>query len=169
MFSPLRSALRRRLPRTLLAAVAAGGAASASTPAPASASGAAVDGRERNVIARVNAVRADHGLAPLRTGQRISRAADRHSLRQQRAGTLSHQLPGESPLAQRLRRAVHRMPVAEVVLWSARGARSAEIVRAWMDSPGHRAVLLSPDFRLAGVGIRSGRGGVFATVDVAAR
>ena len=139
-------------------------------PASAAAAGAPrFDARERAVLARVNAVRADHGLAPFAAGGRLARAADRHSLRQQRARTLSHQLPGESPLMQRLAKAARATPVGEVVLFASGGTSSAKIVRAWMDSPGHRSVLLSPDFGRAGIGIRTGAGGAFATMDVAAR
>ena len=35
------------------------------------------------------------------------------------------------------------------------GGEAAIIVRAWMNSPGHRAALLSPRFRRVGVGRRS--------------
>lgn len=127
-----------------------------------------LDTRERAVIHRVNAVRADHGLAPLSFGGRLSRAADRHARRQLRARVLGHQVGGEAPLATRLARAARVQPIGEVVYFSGRGARSAAIVRAWMDSPPHRAVLLHPDFGRAGIGIRTGRGGLYATVDVAA-
>lgn len=128
-----------------------------------------VDLRETAVIDRVNAIRADHGLAALSIDPRLSRAADRHSRRMARARTLAHRLAGEGRLSGRLRWAVGTANVGEVIFWGKGGVRSAEIVRAWMNSPGHRDLLLSRRFALAGIGIRSGGGGAYATVDLASR
>jgi uncharacterized protein YkwD len=162
--------LRSRLTRTaaLLCALLPGLALGAS-PAAAATGSPSLDGRERTVIERINAVRADHGLAPLTTRRKLSHAADRHTARQLSRRTLSHQLPGEASLQGRLRLSAGRLPVGEVVAWAARqGSGSAAIVRNWMDSPEHRALLLSGDFRVAGIGIRTGSGGLYATVDLAA-
>lgn len=128
-----------------------------------------VDLRETAVIDRVNAVRADHGLGALTIDPRLSRAADRHSRRMARARTLAHRVAGEGGLSGRLRWAVGDADVGEVIFWGDGAVRSAEIVRAWMRSPGHRDLLLSPRFTLAGIGIRSGGGGAYATVDLASR
>ena len=38
-------------------------------------------------------------------------------------------------------------------------ATAAEIHRAWMDSPGHRANILRPQFREIGIGIALGAAG----------
>lgn len=160
----------QRLPRAALRRAALASTALALTIAPAAAAAdSSIDARERAVVDRVNAVRAHRGLAPLALDRRLSASAARHSQRMQARGVLAHRLPGEAPLASRLRWAVGGALVGEVVAWRARGARSAQLVRSWMDSPPHRAVLLSGRFRSAGVGIVSGRGGVYATVDVAAR
>ncbi len=156
----------RRLLRPLLA-LAAAGIASATAPAPALADGPQIDGRERNVVHRINQVRIDHGLRPLDLTPGLSRAADRHSRWQARSRTLSHRLPGERDLTARLRKPAGGAPVGEVIFWSTGGSRSAQLVRAWMDSPGHRATLLSSSFSRAGIGIRAGRGGLYATIDVA--
>ncbi len=155
---PARRALRRLLALSSLLCVP--------LAAPAAAS-AAHDGRERAVVKRINAVRADAGLRPLALRASVSRIADRHSLRLGRAGVLSHQLGGEASPAQRLRKLSGTS--GEVLYAAGRGARSSTIVRAWMDSPGHRAVLLSPRFKAAGIGIRHGAGGLYVTVDVVGR
>lgn len=171
MSFPRPSAPRRSRRRTVIvasAALAAGAASVGPSSAAAGANEPRLDTRERSVIHRVNAVRAAHGLPRLAFGGKLSRAADRHSRRLLRSRVLTHQAPGEAPLASRLARAARVHPIGEVVYFTARGARSADIVRAWMDSPGHRAVLLSRDFGRAGVGIRTGRGGLYVTVDVAA-
>ncbi len=157
-----RPALLRTLTAVLLAALALlAPAAARATNAP------SVDPREQAVIDRINAVRADHGLAALTLDDRLARAADRHSRRMARARTLSHRVPGEGRLRSRLRWAVGDAKVGEVILWGKGSVRSAEIVRAWMRSPGHRTLLLSPSFSRAGIGIRTGGGGAYATVDVA--
>lgn len=159
------STLRRILRRLLLPAAAIGTAAVAAPTAHGNAP--RVDGRERNIVHRINEVRIDHGLRPLDLTPGLSRAADRHSRRQARAHTLSHQLPGEADLSTRLAKAAGGKPVSEVIFWGSGSVRSARVVRAWMDSPGHRAALLSADFTRAGIGIRTGRGGLYATVDLA--
>lgn len=166
MPAPQTSTRRRTLVRALIATAAAGSAAAAS-PAAAQANGPKIDGRERNVIHRINLVRRDHGLRALDLTPGLSRAADRHSRWQARSRTVSHQLPGERDLTARLAKAAGGAHVGEVLFWSTGGSRSAQLVRAWMDSPSHRATLLSPSFGRAGIGIRTGRGGLYATVDVA--
>lgn len=161
-----KTSTRRRTLRRLALSVAALGTTAIAAPT-AVANAPRVDGRERNVIHRINQVRADHGLRALDLTGGLSRAADRHSRRQARTRTLSHQLPGEPDLAARLRDVANGQPVSEVIFWGSGGVRSARVVRAWMDSPGHRAALLSSTFSRAGIGIRTGRGGLYATVDLA--
>lgn len=159
---------RRALLRTLLT-LAAGLAALLAPTAARAANSPVVDLRERAVIDRVNAIRADRGLSALSIDPRLARAADRHSRRMARARTLTHRVAGEGELGSRLRWAVGDANVGEVIFWGKGAVRSAEIVRAWMRSPGHRDLLLSPTFVTAGVGIRSGSGGAYATVDLASR
>ncbi len=152
---------RARRRRERLALLAPTAARAANSPV--------VDLRERAVIDRVNAIRADHGLGALSIDARLARAADRHSRRMARARTLTHRVAGEGELGSRLRWAVGDADVGEVIFWGKGAVRSAEIVRAWMRSPGHRDLLLSAKFVTAGVGIRSGSGGAYATVDLASQ
>lgn len=158
-------AARRALVRTLLTfatlltALVGGSPARAAAPS--------VDARENAVIDRINAVRAQHGLAALAIDPELSRAADHHSRRMARARTLAHRVWDEGALAGRLHWATGDARVGETLFWGRGSARSAEMVRAWMRSPGHRALLLSSRFRSAGVGIRPGGGGIYATVDLA--
>lgn len=168
MTSPTRTTPRRALLRLLLPALTAlatlgHGAAARASDSP------GVDARERAVVDRVNAVRAQHGLAPLTVERKLSRAADRHSRRMARARVLAHRVWGEGTLAGRLRWASGGARVGEVIFWGRGGASSAEMVRAWMDSPGHRELLLSAGFERAGIGTRRGGGGIYATLDLAGR
>lgn len=162
---PSKTRTRRRGSRRLALPVAALGVAVAAPTAYGNAP--RVDGRERNVIHRINEIRADHGLRALDLTGGLSRAADRHSRRQARSRTLSHQLPGEADLGARLRDVANGQPVGEVIYWGSGGVRSSRLVRAWFDSPAHRASLLSSSFSRAGIGIRTGSGGLYATIDLA--
>lgn len=163
MALPLPSALpMRAVFHAVLSLIVAGLLAGA--PAASGAGSPGVDARERNVVQRINAVRAAHGLHPLTLRPSVSRIADRHSLRQSNSGVLTHQFAGGPSVEQRLRSAGRRS--GEVVYFAGGGVRSATIVRAWMDSTGHRAVLLSRSFSRVGVAIRSGSRGLYATVDV---
>ena len=166
---------RRRISGRLPGAARPGRGAVLAAPPPTAAARApptppahspSVDGRENNVVHRINEIRIDHGLRPLDVTAGLSRAADRHSLWQARSGRLGHQMPGERDLSSRLEH-VSDGKVSEVVFWGSRGVRSADIVRAWMGSPSHRATLLSPAFSKAGVALRPGSGGQYATVDLA--
>ncbi|MEH3053010.1 MAG: CAP domain-containing protein [Patulibacter minatonensis] len=157
--SARRPMMRALTPALTAAAVLLSPSAAAARDAP------SVDGRERGVVHRVNAVRAQHGLPPLAIGRRLSRAAYRHSQRMAAARTLTHRTWGEAGLSARLRWATGPAKVGETIYWGSGAVRSARIVRAWMDSPGHRAMILSTGFRTVGVGVRAGRGGQYVTLD----
>lgn len=116
---------------------------------------------ERSIAGRVTQVRARHGLPPVRVTSRLTRAADRHSVVMARTGVLSH----GGGVATR----VHGRVVAETLARVPRRLRplSATVVHAWMESPGHRAVLLDPRLRRIGVARRLGPGGWYVTADLA--
>lgn len=165
---PQRTALRRALTFPALATTCALLLSAFAVPAATAAGSSRIDARERAVVHRINDIRAAHGLSRLKLRSGLSRAADRHSSKLHHRGVLSHQLPGERSLGGRLAHAARKLPVGEVVM-SATRAGSAQIVRAWMNSAGHRELLLSGQFNAAGIGIRSGSRGLYATVDLAAR
>jgi uncharacterized protein YkwD len=73
----------------------------------------------------------------------------------------AHQCPGEGPLAVRLVNAGYLVNglsgwgYAEVIAWGTRShATPRSIVGAWMDSPPHRAYLLSGAFEHFGIGFK---------------
>ncbi|MET9627438.1 CAP domain-containing protein [Lentzea sp. NPDC006480] len=107
--------------------------------------------KEDSVTWLVNEVRKTAGLAPLRTDEHLRTAARRHSADMAKWGYCAHESPDEVTPEQRMRAAGHTRPGGENV---ARGQRSPHAVMdAWMKSPGHRANILSPDFRTIGVGV----------------
>ena len=118
---------------------------------------------EWRVIAQINAVRAQHGLPAVGQRGMLSSAAGRHATRLRRRGQLMH-----SSTKRLSRRA--GSPIGEVVAWNSKrraGARS--VVRSWLKSPPHRAVLLDGAYRTVGVGASRGRRGLFVTADFAKR
>jgi uncharacterized protein YkwD len=114
------------------------------------------------VVAAVNKARARAGLKRLRVYQTcLDGHADRWAKRLAESGRLQH-------------RNQYRVLGACNLHWTgetlARGAGSLSpggMVRAWMHSPGHRAVLMKPRANLAGVGIRfDSRGNVYGVVNL---
>ncbi|GAA0679822.1 CAP domain-containing protein [Streptomyces malaysiensis subsp. malaysiensis] len=115
------------------------------------------------VIALTNAERAAARLAPLAQDPRLAAAAQAHSDDMVARDFYSHTGPeGHQPWDRaRAAGATHR-GIGENI---ACGQRSpAEVVRGWMDSPGHRANVLKPDFTHIGVGHATGsRAGTYWT------
>ena len=82
-----------------------------------------------------------------------------------------HVSPGGSTPASRVRRTgwldgARAWSLGEAIAWAGgRGTSAAAIVRLWLHSPPHRAILLDRGFRRVGVGIAAGtpRGGDGAT------
>ena len=129
---------------------------------------------ERAVIHRLNAIRHAHGLRGLRASRRLARAADRHSAEMMRHHYLGHASADGGSWDSRLRRYVRARALGETVaVLSRRGRMARAVVREWMNSPPHRATLLSGRFRRIGVARRGGRWQgnrvVFFTADLASR
>jgi uncharacterized protein YkwD len=125
--------------------------------APAAAAGPGLNGFERKVVAELNDARAQHGLATLRPYRGLNRAADRHSWDMLRADFFDHPSSNGTPFQRRVRRFADARMVGETLaaLPQRRGG-SAEVVRLWLESAVHRAVLLEPGFRRIGVARRWG-------------
>jgi uncharacterized protein YkwD len=110
------------------------------------------------VQCEINAVRAARGLSPIRTTRALRLAAQRHSEDMVRRQYFAHISPSGLTLAKRVRRAGYPGGrVGENIGWgSGSAATPAAIVQAWMNSPPHRQILLTPGFREGGVGIARG-------------
>jgi uncharacterized protein YkwD len=128
---------------TLLLSAAAAPAAQASGPR--------LDRGERAVVRVINRARAHHDIKRLVAGRRLALAADVHSRHMLAADYFSH-----GAFSRRVRRFVSFRRIGETIAMSSR-CSARRIVRMWLDSPGHRAVLLSRGFRRVGVGRRKGR------------
>jgi stress response protein SCP2 len=109
------------------------------------------------VVAATNVERARHGLAALTVDARLAAAAQAHSEDMVRRDFFSHANPdGQQVWDRALARGYPYRKVAENI---AAGQRSAaEVVRGWMDSPGHRANILDGELTQIGVGHALGGG-----------
>lgn len=121
----------------------------------ASSAGVAAEIQSSSVLAQMNAAREREGLDPLAVDERLSLAAEDRMRDMEEQGYWAHQLPGGvSPFAW-VRQRGFAFDVAGENL--ARGFETAEImVEAWLESPGHRANLLSADYTRCGISIIDG-------------
>ncbi|WP_431772305.1 CAP domain-containing protein [Streptomyces cucumeris] len=124
------------------------------------------DGLERltsEVIALTNAERAAARLAPLAAEPRLTTAAQRHSDDMVARDFYSHTgSEGREPWDRARAAGAGHRGIGENIACGQRSA--AEVVCGWMDSPGHRANILKPDFTHIGVGYATGsRAGTYWT------
>jgi uncharacterized protein YkwD len=110
------------------------------------------------VVKVLNRVRADAGLKPLRSSPSLRSAARSHSTAMLQIGFFSHESADGTAFSERIRRHYtnrgwRTWSVGEALLAS--GGTTVEpeaIVEAWLGSPPHRAIILSPTWRDAGIG-----------------
>jgi uncharacterized protein YkwD len=165
----------------LALAVAVGLASSWVVSSPASARSLRPTSAEAAVVKLLNQTRAQHGLGPLQVRTSLFRAARAHSREMLRRSLFSHlSFNGQSQVARVLRSGYTRTGctswrTGEVI---ARGtgwaATPRAIVKAWLSSKVHRAILLDPRWRDVGVGLARGSfrgrsGTSLFTVDVGQR
>jgi uncharacterized protein YkwD len=126
----------------------------------------ALPAMERAIEEAINGERAERGLAPLTGDDTLAALARRHSEDMARRGYFSHVDPDGRSASDRADAAgVGYRRLAENI-HSNHGVDDpvAEAVRGWMASPLHRAAILTPGFRLTGVGAaRSEKGALYFT------
>jgi uncharacterized protein YkwD len=161
-----------RSARIRLTVLAAGLACAAAPAAPQAA--AHRSHAERAVIRYVNDVRAERGLAPVRSSPGLARAAAAHTRDMLRNDFFDHTSSDGTPFDDRIHGYVAALSVGETLaaIGQRRGG-AALVVRLWMESPPHREVLLAPQFRRIGVARRwgelDGAGSAVVTADFASR
>ncbi len=116
------------------------------------------DAVEAAVVARINTVRADHGLARLAVAPRLRRAAEHHARNMARHGYFSHSWSNGARFGTWIRRfwpgpGYTSWAAGENLFWSGPDATAAKVVRRWLLSPGHRANILRPEWMRVGVGV----------------
>jgi uncharacterized protein YkwD len=116
----------------------------------------ALAGPEAELLARVNAVRAEHKLIELAPSQELARVARAHADDMAQRGYLSHTNPeGLNPLqrAQGAGVSGFRLFAENIGATTVSGDRVRTIVDEWMRSHDHRENVLNPAFNTSGVGV----------------
>src|SRR4051794_19229966 len=117
---------------------------------------------ETAVRCLVNAQRAAHPLAPLRASRPLRVAAQAHRAAMAAPRFSAHFSPSPGAVPDRARRVgylahTQDWSLGEDIAWGEGSLSTPQsIVTAWMNSPGHRAVILDRDFRDVGIGVTAG-------------
>lgn len=108
-----------------------------------------------NVLRVMNVYRAEEGLPPLQLDERIHRAAEDRMRDMEEGEYWSHRSPdGRSPFTWLASNAYDYQAAGENL---ANGFETARLlVQAWMESPGHRANIMSGDYQDCGIAIIDG-------------
>jgi uncharacterized protein YkwD len=116
---------------------------------------ATVAGLEAAIGDRINAIRAEHGLPPLRSNPALAAVAREHSRKMSRERFFAHEDPGGDSVADRLRAAgLGYRGLGENIARSRNAPDpAAAAVEGWMASEGHRANILRDTFTETGVGV----------------
>jgi uncharacterized protein YkwD len=117
---------------------------------------------EQATLCLLNAQRSRRGLRPLRASRKLGRSAALHAEDMERRNYFSHSSLSGDSFVDRIRqtgylRGTRRWALAENIGWGI-GSRSTprSVVEAWMDSPGHRAIILSRSYDDVGIGLATG-------------
>lgn len=109
------------------------------------------------VFCLVNAERTDQGLAPLSQNSQLQQSAAGMAQRIVTEQFFAHETPDGKNLVDRIRPTGY-IPrngdwvVGENLAWGSGGLSTPQaIVNAWMNSPGHRANILAPDYKDIGL------------------
>lgn len=142
----------RLLAPGLLAALAVAAPAGASGPTEIE----SLDSLDVAIVARINVVRARHGLPPFRLSEELQRSADRHSRAMGTFGFFDHNSRDGTTYRARIKRdypkAGYRVwDVGETIEFDSEELDAAIAVSMWMGSPPHREALLSRTWREIGV------------------
>jgi uncharacterized protein YkwD len=110
---------------------------------------------EERVRQRINEMRREHGLDPLQSSSELAHLAREHSRRMAEENFFAHVDPEGRSLIDRLREAgIDYRAAAENISSSTNVPDPVDFaVNGWMESPGHRANILRPEFNATGVGI----------------
>jgi uncharacterized protein YkwD len=103
----------------------------------------------------LNAQRGRAGLGVLTENAMLQRAAEKHSLDMSTRKFFEHRNPdGVEPAARIVRTGYPPLLVGENLGWGEEDMSTpAAVVKLWMESPGHRANILTPGYREIGIGL----------------
>jgi uncharacterized protein YkwD len=105
---------------------------------------------ESQMLAQVNSFRAKHGLPHVRRSKSLERSAERYSHKQMREGYFGH--------ASRIQASSKYRRLGEILAWnSGSRAQVSHTFHMWLNSSGHRAIIMDRQFRYMGFGLVVGR------------
>jgi uncharacterized protein YkwD len=110
------------------------------------------------VVTRTNQQRHRNGCGQLAVDHELTEASVRQSLYMARTGFFSHVWRDGTTFVARSRAAGYRQPSGENIAWGYETAD--EVIKAWMNSPSHRANILNCDARSIGTGVVYGYNGI---------
>jgi uncharacterized protein YkwD len=150
--APIYAAMKRRL--VMLLGIAAALCATGATAAPEQPAHHA--GIAKLLVERINAVRAHHGLAPVHPAPSLRLAALAHTRNQAERGVFTHDSANGSSFADRIarfygQRGFRRWTVGETLLYGPVEISPDDALRAWLESPGHRKIILQAGWRDIGI------------------
>jgi uncharacterized protein YkwD len=124
--------------------------------APSALAGSRNTALEGALLQQINAVRHAHGLQALRPNARLAGAAAQHTNEMGADGYFAHDSFDHSAFWKRIQRwypssGWHLWTVGENLLWSSPDVSATGAITMWMNSPEHRANLLSRSWREIGL------------------
>ena len=145
--------------RSVIALVCAAALVAAAAPAALSsarAGSSSLVSLDAGVLRGLNAIRAGHGLVPLRESRALEAAAAQHSREMAADGYFAHDSFDGSSFSSRIAHwygstGYSLWTVGENLLWSSPSVDPTEALRMWMSSPGHRRNILDARWREIGV------------------
>jgi hypothetical protein len=123
----------------------------------------ALSPQAEQLFALANQTRAAQGLGTLKWDPALAAAAMQHCKRMVIEGPISHRYGGEPDLTSRAGQAGAHFSLIEENI--AVGASPASVHQAWMNSPGHRTNLLSPDIDRVGIAVVQSGEVIFVVAD----
>jgi len=108
------------------------------------------------VLQLVNLARAEEALQPVVVNEKLQQVAEDYSCRMVEEGFFGHEDPvtGESAGERVINGKYLFHDMGENL--AAGQSTAAEVMKAWMDSPSHRAVILDPRWKEVGIAVRGG-------------
>ncbi len=115
----------------------------------------AVGQMETQTHQRINIIRQQQGLTPLRQNPRLAQVARNYSRRMAEQNFFSHTSPQGDTMVQRVKSAgIFYLVIGENLFTSTNIPQPVPAaVNGWMNSPGHRANILRPEYRETGIGV----------------
>jgi len=111
---------------------------------------------ESGVLQQINTIRRRHGLQPVRSNTELTEAAVSHTREMGSFGYFEHESHDGTAFWKRIKRwygsgGYGLWSVGENLLWSSPDVRPAGALDMWMNSPEHRANILTPRWREVGI------------------